>query len=169
MAVILRSAPETAADYSRMESMRGVGRRGRPLEDLERRIGQRHAVARGEPCLQRREIGGGVRSGEAVRPVVPDDEARLVVVECPWGVMRLAQAGVPAVALLGTALSDRQAELLSARHHVALLFDGDPAGRRGAREAARRLELAVDVTIVDLPKGCDPDDLSDTELLARVG
>jgi DNA primase len=100
-----------------------------------------------------------------VDPLAP----RLVVVECPWGVMRLAQAGIPAVALLGTALSDRQVELLSARHHVALLFDGDPAGRRGAREAARRLELAVDVTIVDLPNGRDPDDLSDTELVARVG
>lgn len=94
---------------------------------------------------------------------------RLVVVECPWGVMRLAQAGVPAVALLGTALSDRQAELLSARHHVVLMFDGDPAGRRGALDAARRLELAVDVTIVELPKGCDPDDLPDADLLARVG
>lgn len=93
---------------------------------------------------------------------------RLVVVECPWGVMRLAQVGVPAVALLGMGLSERQAELLSARQHLALVFDGDPAGRRGAREAARRLELAVDVTIVDLPKGCDPDDLSDADLLARV-
>ena len=100
-----------------------------------------------------------------IDPLAP----RLVVVECPWGVMRLSQVGVPAVALLGTALSDRQAELLSARHHVVLMFDGDPAGRRGAHEAARRLELAVDVTIVELPKGRDPDDLADADLLAHVG
>ena len=94
---------------------------------------------------------------------------RLVVVECPWGAMRLTQAGIPAVALLGTALSERQAELLTARQHVTLLFDGDPAGRRGAREAARRLEFAVDVAIVDLPTGRDPDDLTDADLLALLG
>ena len=94
---------------------------------------------------------------------------RLVVVECPWGVMRFAQLGVPAVALLGTTLSERQAELLSARAQVTLLFDGDAAGRRGARDAARRLELAVDVTIASLPNGCDPDDLPDAHLADLIG
>lgn len=100
-----------------------------------------------------------------VDPLAP----QLVVVECPWGVMRLAQLGVPAVALLGTSSSDRQVELLSARPRLTLLFDGDSAGRRGARELATRLELAVDVTIVALPTGCDPDDLSDTDLAKLVG
>lgn len=90
--------------------------------------------------------------------------ADLVVVECPWGVMRLAQIGVAAVALLGTAMSDRQAELLSRRSRVTLMLDGDPAGRKGATEAARRLEMTVNVRIVRLPTGKDPDDLTDAAL-----
>lgn len=93
----------------------------------------------------------------------------LVVVECPWGVMRLAQIGVPAVALLGTSMSERQAELLSRREQVTLLLDGDTAGRRAARELAKRLELAVDVRIVELPRGRDPDDLCDLELAIVLG
>lgn len=94
---------------------------------------------------------------------------QLVVVECPWGVMRLAQIGVPAVALLGTALSERQAELLSSRARIVLLLDGDAAGRRGALGAARRLEVGVDVVIATLPAGKDPDDLSDEDLGRLVG
>lgn len=97
---------------------------------------------------------------------VDPSSSALVVVECPWGVMRLAQIGVAAVALLGTSMSEHQAELLSRREHVTLLLDGDAAGRRAARELARRLELVVDVRIVDLPRGCDPDDLRDEDLAA---
>lgn len=94
---------------------------------------------------------------------------RLVVVECPWGVMRLSQVGIPAVALLGTTLSARQAELLAQREQVVLMLDGDAAGRRGAREAAARLEMSVDVAIVRLPTGADPDDLPDPALLDLLG
>lgn len=94
--------------------------------------------------------------------------SELVVVECPWGVMRLAQLGVPVVGLLGTSLSDRQAELLSRRQRVTLMMDGDPAGRRAANAAAGRLELTVDVRIVRLPAGKDPDDLADEELVRLV-
>lgn len=93
---------------------------------------------------------------------------RVVVVECPWGVMRLAQIGLSAVALLGTSLSPTQAALLSARRRVTLMFDGDLAGRRAAREVARRLEAVVDVQIAVLPDGRDPDDLCDDDLRERL-
>jgi DNA primase len=92
----------------------------------------------------------------------------VVVVECPWGVMRLAQIGVPAVGLLGTSLSPTQTSLLSARRGITLMFDGDPAGRRAAREVARRLAPAADVKIAALPDGSDPDDLSDDDLRDRL-
>lgn len=89
---------------------------------------------------------------------------RIVVVECPWGVMRLAQLGVAAVALLGTTLSERHAHLLAERERVTLLLDGDDAGRRGAEAATRRLAGAVAVDIVTLPDGADPHDLNATPI-----
>lgn len=92
-----------------------------------------------------------------------DPVAPLVVVECPWGVMRLAQIGTPAVALLGTALSAAHVELLSRRPQITLLFDGDAAGRRAAVEAASRIRGPA-IRCVDLPDGLDPDDLPDAEL-----
>lgn len=89
----------------------------------------------------------------------------LVVVECPWAVLRLAQLGIPAVALLGTQLSEPQHALLAAVTRVILLLDGDPAGRRAALEIQQRLPRAA---IVDLPDGHDPDDLSNADLAHRL-
>jgi DNA primase len=89
----------------------------------------------------------------------------LVLVECPWGVLRLAQLGIPAVALLGTQLCEPQRALLAAVPRVILLLDGDPAGRQAAVAIRDRLPRAA---IIDLPDGCDPDDLSDRDLLARL-
>ena len=57
----------------------------------------------------------------------------LAVVECPWSVMRLAQLGIPAVALLGIHLSATQLELLRRTSALALMLDGDQAGRATAR------------------------------------
>jgi DNA primase len=89
----------------------------------------------------------------------------IVVVECPWAVMRLAQAGIPgAVALLGTTLSDAQAAWLTNAPRVLLLLDGDHAGRKAAAGIARR--LATDVVIHRLPEGHEPEDLTDQQLLA---
>ena len=87
----------------------------------------------------------------------------LVVVECPWGVLRLAQLRIPAVALLGISLSQAQLALLQELQRVVLMMDGDAAGSR----AAARIEASlrgVEAITVQLPKGYDPDDLSDDEL-----
>jgi len=85
----------------------------------------------------------------------------LVVVECPWGVLRLAQLAIPAVALLGTQLSEPQRALLLTLPRVILLLDGDQAGSKAALEIRERLPR---VDIVELPDGSDPDDLSDRDL-----
>lgn len=93
----------------------------------------------------------------------------LVVVECPWAVMRLAQAGIDgAVALLGTALSDAQAAWLAAAPAVLLMLDGDRAGRRAAATVAARLAGATTVAVHHLPDGCEPEDLDDRQLAAAV-
>ncbi len=84
-----------------------------------------------------------------------------VLVECPWGVLRLAQLGIPAVALLGTHMSPRQQALLLELPRLVLLMDGDKAGRNAAQGIRQRLPRTA---VVDLPEGLDPDDLSDHEL-----
>ena len=90
----------------------------------------------------------------------------LLVVESPWSVMRLAQIGVPSVALLGCHLSVVQQNLLSKFRRLALLFDGDPAGRNAANQIQTRLQSRKDVYVINLPEGKDPQNLSDDQLRA---
>ena len=92
-------------------------------------------------------------------------EHALVIVEDPWSVMRLAQIGAPAVALLGTTLSSEQAALLAPWRHILLMLDGDPAGRTASREIRARFPHAQ-VAVAELPEGYDPDQLSDYDLRA---
>lgn len=89
----------------------------------------------------------------------------LVLVEDPWSVMRLAQIDVPAVALLGTSLSARQAELLAPAARILIMLDGDAAGRLASREIRSRLAPAQ-IAVAELPDGHDPDQLSDHGLRA---
>jgi DNA primase len=86
---------------------------------------------------------------------------RVCVVEGYTDVLALRQAGLePAVASMGTALTERQlTELARLTHRLYLCFDSDAAG-----EAAtlRGMELAAtqgfDVRVVALPAGLDPAD-----------
>lgn len=87
----------------------------------------------------------------------------VVVVECPWGVMRLSQLKIPAVALLGTGLTLPQGKALASFNRVILLMDGDPAGRGAASRIASLLRPQL-VDVVHLPEGQDPDDLVDDAL-----
>ncbi len=86
------------------------------------------------------------------------------VVECPWGVMRLTQVGIPAVALLGTALNPTQRELLAVARRVVLMMDGDAAGYAAAERIRAALAKQVEVITWRLPQGADPDDLPDSLL-----
>jgi DNA primase len=90
---------------------------------------------------------------------------RLIVVEGYMDVIALAAAGIEeAVAPLGTALTERQIELLWRLVEVPVLcFDGDSAGQRAAMRAVGRalplLRPSHSLKIVRLPAGLDPDDL----------
>jgi len=89
----------------------------------------------------------------------------LVVTECAWGVMRLAQLAIPAVALLGSKLSTRQLSLLQQCSKVVLMLDGDRAGRDATETIKCQLRPHVCVSSVDLPPNKDPDDLDDENLI----
>lgn len=93
----------------------------------------------------------------------------LCVVEGPWGVMRLYQIGVPAVALLGLFLSASQRQLLASAAKIILLLDGDPSGRKASSQLLQNLMNIADVQILRLPDHCDPDDLSDLQLKRLLG
>jgi len=90
---------------------------------------------------------------------------RVVVVEGYMDVIALAGAGMEeAVAPMGTALTERQIELLwRLTDKPVLCFDGDGAGRRAAMRAAARalpmLRPGQTLQFVTLPAGMDPDDL----------
>ena len=100
------------------------------------------------------------RAGPASR-----QSGRLIVVEGYMDVIALAAAGIAeAVAPLGTALTERQIELLWRLVEAPILcFDGDAAGQRAAMRAVTRalpmLRPAHSLRIVRLPSGMDPDDL----------
>lgn len=92
-------------------------------------------------------------------------DAPVIVVEGFFDAMWLAQAGLPAVAVMGCSISEAQEELLAEHfNRVVLLFDGDEAGRRGAADALPRLARRIFTRVVDLPDGIQPDLLADLSL-----
>ncbi|MEY2942473.1 MAG: primase [Pseudomonadota bacterium] len=100
------------------------------------------------------------RAGPASR-----QSGRMIVVEGYMDVIALAAAGIhDAVAPLGTALTERQIEMLWRLVETPLLcFDGDAAGQKAAMRAVTRtlplLRPAHSLRIVRLPTGMDPDDV----------
>ncbi|MBC8422993.1 toprim domain-containing protein [bacterium] len=140
---------------------------GRPLGYAGRRIDPRAVQQRGKwvfpPRLPKNDLLYGFHH---VRWPTP---RFLVLVECPWGVLRLAQLGIPAVGLLGTHLSETQRSLLCKASNVIVMMDGDPAGRRAATRIRHALRNDVDTAVINLLDGLDPDDLTDSEISRVVG
>ncbi len=91
---------------------------------------------------------------------------RAIVVEGYFDCIAMHHAGLPeTVATLGTALSEHHAKELARRvGRVVVCFDGDSAGRQAAVAALRTLlGAALDVNVLLLPEGSDPDDLARRE------
>jgi DNA primase len=86
----------------------------------------------------------------------------VIVVEGYFDCLRVHQAGLPwVVALMGSSLSAEQENaLLAAFERVALLLDGDAAGRAASRAIATRLSRRCWVAEVQVPDGAQPDQLS---------
>jgi len=87
-------------------------------------------------------------------------EKKTVLVEGYFDVIALADKGIDnAVATCGTALTSEQANLLARfAPTVIVIFDGDEAGLRATlRSLEILLEAGLNVSIVRLPEGEDPD------------
>jgi DNA primase len=97
---------------------------------------------------------------QARRAVGADGE--LIIVEGYFDAIALHQAGLThTVATSGTALTLEQARILKRQvARVALTYDGDAAGREAMmRSLGVLLAEGLDVVVVDLPEGQDPDTL----------
>lgn len=100
---------------------------------------------------------------------VTDEVEVLVIVEGFFGCMALHADGVDVIALMGCTMSEEQELLLKSRFSelpdIAIVLDGDKAGRENAMIIAGRLARWAFVTIVELPEGKQPDSLTTEEKL----
>lgn len=90
-------------------------------------------------------------------------QRHLTLVEGYWSAIRWHDAGIPVAALMGTSLSDEQAQLVrdAGFKYVTLLLDGDDAGRLASAANASILAKYIYVRIVELPEGEKPDSVPD--------
>jgi len=89
----------------------------------------------------------------------------VVVVEGFFDCMKVVQAEHVCVALMGCSLSEQQeTSLVEQFRHVAVMLDGDDAGRRAAVEIAAHLAQKVWVRVVEVPQGKQPDQLAIGEI-----
>jgi len=98
------------------------------------------------------------------------EASHLVIVEGYWSVFRLHALKVPAVALMGSSLSDMQARLLfqSKARWVILLLDADPAGQKATADLLPLLSSKFFVHTPVLPDGASPDDMAEDLLVEAV-
>lgn len=109
------------------------------------------------------------RAPEARKLAAKTGREGLIVAEGYLDVIALERAGFPAVAPLGTAITEEQLKLLwRAGPTATICLDGDRAGRAAAARAAERalplLAAGRELRFAMLPDGLDPDDL-----IARQG
>jgi DNA primase len=89
-----------------------------------------------------------------------------IVVEGFFDCLRVHQAGYRnVVALMGVSLSKVQEQLLLERfQQLVLMLDGDKAGQRPCQQLVARLWGKVSLSIVGVPSGRQPDQLSSEEI-----
>lgn len=97
---------------------------------------------------------------------------RIILVEGNMDVVSLHQAGFTnAVAALGTAFTPEQAKLISRyTKEIVLTMDADAAGQKAVRRASEILkDTGLDVRVVVIPDGKDPDEFIKKNGAARFG
>jgi DNA primase len=109
-----------------------------------------------EVFSKRRNLYGLAQARDNIR-----NQNEAIIVEGYMDTIKLHQAGIcQAVASLGTALTQEQAQILKRYvEKVVILYDGDEAGQR---ESLRAIEVLLSqglkVEVVSLPAGQDPDE-----------
>ena len=90
----------------------------------------------------------------------------MIIVEGFFDVMKVHQAGfLPVVGIMGSSLSDTQAELIATNFKRAIvMLDGDAAGQEALPTVVTQLARLMDVRVAQVPHGSQPDALSSTEI-----
>jgi len=97
-------------------------------------------------------------------------DRRVVVVEGFFDCLRVTQAGLPCVALMGSSLSEAQERLLVDHFKSAcLMLDGDEAGQKATDDCLLRLGRRMYVRAALLSAAQQPDQLSAEEIHQRWG
>lgn len=108
--------------------------------------------------FQRRKVVWGLPT---VRREVSEQQ-KIVVVEGQLDAMALSEAGIPAVATLGSNMSTEQLSILSkVAQNIYLCYDSDESGQQGMIDVfEKNKELKIDSIIhaIVLPEGMDPED-----------
>lgn len=94
----------------------------------------------------------------------------VLLVEGFFDAVRLHTLGIPAVACIGTSVSEEQVALLCELgvRRVTVLFDGDEPGQAGAADAVAVLARTLFVRLGSLPVGCDPDEADEALLIEHA-
>jgi len=96
------------------------------------------------------------------------EQGDLVVVEGFWSCLRLHQANIPAVALMGSELSEAQLQrLMQLTNKIWLMLDNDEAGKKASEKILHRLADCIFVRRVVYPEDQDrlqPEDFTPEEL-----
>ncbi|MBW2459568.1 MAG: toprim domain-containing protein [Deltaproteobacteria bacterium] len=152
-----RALEEPTTDELRRLRLQPMSR-PRPGEE-ERRPPPKYINSAESPIYAKGEIVFGLHQARlAIR-----SRKQAVLVEGNFDVLALHARGFGvAVAPLGTAFTAAQARLIKRyAPEVVVLFDGDAAGKKAAREARKPArEAGLSVKVASLPGGTDPDDLA---------
>jgi len=93
----------------------------------------------------------------------------IVLVEGFWSAQRLHRLNIPVVAVMGTSICPEQVALLKqfGVKFVTVIFDGDEAGRNGAKSVVLELANNIYARSIDLPDGIKPDVMGD-DFLSKI-
>lgn len=94
-------------------------------------------------------------------------QSHAVIVEGFWSAIKFDEAGIPAVACMGSSLSEPQITLLieAGIKSATVIFDGDEAGRAGQAQALFDLsKRGLSLTAYHMADGLSPDALSEDQI-----
>jgi len=93
----------------------------------------------------------------------------VVLVEGFWSAQRLHSLSIPAVACMGTSISQEQIDLLQSAgvKFITVIFDGDEAGANGVKTVCPTLSRFFYVRVIDLEEGVKPDTMSD-DVISKI-